>query len=284
MFGGLTVTGSCSGMANSTSTQPADGGRSGAGLATVRILGSQVHLVDRGYVLSRMCDWIRAREYPPRQVVVAGFHGIWLARQEPRLNAIFRAADLWVPDGVAPVWVARCRGHRRVRRLAGADLMAGFLELAQQEGFRSYFFGSSPENLADLADRTKVLYPRHKLAGAYSPPFRPVSPEEDERIVGHINRARPDVLWVSLGLPKQEYWIAEHRHRLQVPVIIGVGAAFDFLSGRVKRCPEWLGTCGLEWAFRLAIEPRRLWRRSLVDGPRFLWHVALEFLELKNYD
>lgn len=257
---------------------------SGAKLPAVRILGSEVHLVDRHYVLSQMCGWIRAREYPPRQIVVTGFHGLWLARQDAVLKVLLRRADLWVPDGIAPLWIARSRGNPHGHRLPGADLMVAFFNVAQQEGYRSYFYGSSPETLVDLADRTKVLYPGHMVAGAYSPPFRALSAEEDDRVVSHINQAKPDVLWVSLGFPKQEYWIAEHRTRLQVPVVIGVGAAFGFLSGRVKRCPPWLGHCGLEWAFRLAHEPRRLWRRDFLDGPRFLWHIALELLGLRRYD
>jgi len=121
------------------------------------------------------------------------------------------------------------------------------------------------------------------VTGTYSPPFRPLTPEEDEQIVAMINRARPDIVWVGLGAPKQEYWMAEHVGRLEAPVMVGVGAAFDFHSGRKKQAPRWMQRSGLEWLFRLLTEPRRLWRRYLINNPLFLWLVALQLLGLRRY-
>ena len=215
---------------------------------------------------------------------MSGFHGIWLAHKQPELRRILRTADLWVPDGIAPVWVARLRGHRQVRRVAGAELMEAFFAEANERGYRSYFYGDTAETLKDLSAKVAARYPRHKIVGAHSPPFRPVSEEEDERSIREINEAKPDVLWVGLGLPKQERWIFEHRERLRVPVAVGVGAAFGFLSGRVRRCPRWLGESGLEWAYRFLCEPKKLWRRDLLEGPRFLVHLALELSGLRKYD
>jgi len=130
------------------------------------------------------------------------------------------------------------------------------------------------------ADTSKIT----RSVGTCSPPFRALAPEEDAAIVALINDSRPDVLWVGLGLPKQERWIHEHLDRLRVPVIVGVGAAFGFASGRVSRAPEWIGRLGFEWVWRLAAEPRKLWRRDLLDGPRFLFHAFLETAGLRKYD
>ena len=137
---------------------------------------------------------------------------------------------------------------------------------------------------ADIEREKQEQYPGHHVVGVLSPPFRPLTPEEDEAQVQAINRAKPDVLWVGLGTPKQDRWIHEHRQRLEVPVAIGVGAAFRFLSGQVPRAPVWIGRVGLEWAYRLLQEPRKCWRRCLIQGPQFIIHVALELTGLRKYD
>lgn len=227
---------------------------------------------------------VMAREPRCRRIVVSGFHGIWEAFRDPQLRAILNSADLWVPDGIAPVAVARLRGCRHTERVPGAELMQAFFERADERGYRSFFYGDSDETLQALRRRLERDYPGHTVAGVYSPPFRELTPEEDERHVRMINEARPDVLWVGLGMPKQDRWIYEHADRLQVPVAVGVGAAFRFLSGHVKRAPQWMGNCGLEWAYRLWREPRKCWRRSLVQGPQFVAHVALELAGLRSYD
>lgn len=251
---------------------------------SVRILGSSVHLVDTAYVRARIEGWIQARDQAARQIVVTGFHGLWLAHKDAELKAILRAADLWVPDGISPVWVARLRGHQHVRRVPGTELMKAFFSLANEHGYGSYFYGDTVETLRELTGKVTAWYPGHRVVGSCSPPFHPVTPEEDERLIQQINQSKPDVLWVGLGMPKQERWIFEHRSRLQVPVVVGVGAAFGFLSERVRRCPDWIGQCGFEWAYRFLMEPKKLWRRDLIAGPCFLCHVVMELLGVRNYD
>jgi len=228
--------------------------------------------------------WVGEPGPPCRRVVVTGFHGIWEAHRDPEFKAILNSADLWVPDGIAPVWVARLRGFRGVRRIPGAELMRAFFQRANEKGYRSFFYGDTEETLAALRGKLEAEYPNHRIAGTFSPPFRAISPEEDDAHVAMINAARPDVLWVGLGLPKQDRWIFEHRDRLRVPVAVGVGAAFGFLSGKIKRAPAWSGRCGFEWLWRLAHEPRKLWRRDLLDGPRFVFHVLLELCRIRKYD
>ena len=253
-------------------------------VASVKILGSRVHLVQMHEVLALMETWIEARAPPCRQVVVTGFHGLWEAHKDPGFRAILNSADLWVPDGIAPVWIGRCRGWREARRLPGADLMQAFFALANRQGYRSFFYGDTEEVLGALRQRLARDYPGHKTVGTFSPPFRTRTAAEDAAHVRMINEARPDVLWVGLGLPKQDRWIHAHLPQLKAPIAVGVGAAFGFLSGKVKRAPPWLGTIGLEWVYRLIKEPRKCWRRSLVDGPQFVAHVLLELAGLRKYE
>jgi N-acetylglucosaminyldiphosphoundecaprenol N-acetyl-beta-D-mannosaminyltransferase len=168
-------------------------------------------------------------------------------------------------------------------RTPGADVMRAFFELADRANLSSFFLGDTEETLAALKERLERSYPGHRVAGTCSPPFRALTADEDGEIVATINEARPDVLWVGLGTPKQDRWIHERKDRLRVPVAAGVGAAFGFLSGRVSRAPGWVGRCGMEWAWRVAHEPRKLWRRVLLDGPRFVAHACLELTRLRTY-
>lgn len=253
---------------------------------SVRILGSRVHMIGMRELTNVMERWVveHDRQRACRRIVVTGFHGIWEAHQHSDFKAILNSADLWIPDGIAPVWVARRKGFRDAQRTPGADVMQAFFDLANERGYSSYFYGDTDETLADLKEKLEARYAGHRVVGTYSPPFRALTTEEDEADIARINDARPDVLWVGLGLPKQDRWIFEHRDRLKVPLVIGVGAAFGFLSGKVKRVPAWIGRHGLEWAWRLVQEPKKLWRRDLLDGPRFMAHVALEWTGLRKYE
>ncbi len=242
----------------------------------VEVLGSRVSLVSVEEAVFQLEEWIRLREDRCRQVVVTGFHGLWEAHRDAEFFRIVNGADLWVPDGIAPVLIARARGIRGARRVPGAELMEAFLAKADFAGYRSFFYGDTDETLARLKDTVEQKYPGHVVAGTFSPPFGAVSPEEDAEHVRRINAAGPDVLWVGLGTPKQDRWIYEHLDRLDVPVAAGVGAAFRFLTGQVRRAPTWVGRLGLEWAYRLANEPRKCWHRCFVQGPQFLGHVLLE--------
>jgi len=249
----------------------------------VRVLGSRVAMVSLEETVFRIEEWIRRRE-GCRRVVVTGFHGLWEAHRDPQLRHILNSADLWIPDGIAPVLAARCRRLGNVARIPGAELMEAFFARADFLGYRSFFYGDTEETLGLLKSALEAKYPGHQVAGTLSPPFGPVTAAEDDEHVRRINQSRPDVLWVGLGLPKQDRWIYEHRHQLDVPVAIGVGAAFRFLSGQVPRAPRWVGNIGCEWAYRLAREPRKCWRRSLIQGPQFLVHMLLELAGLRVYE
>lgn len=250
---------------------------------TVTILGSRVHVVSLDGGVSTMAEWIQGRDGRCRQIVVTGFHGLWEAHRNPEFKAILNSADLWLPDGIAPVWVARLRGFSGARRIPGAELMEAFFARANEKGYRSFFYGDTEETLSALRRKVEREYPGHKVVGVLSPPFRRLSREEEEVHVRVINQAKPDVLWVGLGLPKQDRWIHRHREHLEVPVALGVGAAFRFVNGAVKRAPAWLGNLGCEWAYRLLREPKKCWRRSLIGGPQFVLHVLLEMAGIRTY-
>jgi len=256
----------------------------GLNFPSVTILGSRIHTLPLGRVLQQMERWIQERQNKrrPHQIIVTGFHGIWAAYQDLELRKVLNGADIWVPDGIAPVAIARLKGIGKIQRIPGAELMQAFLKRADQKEYSSFFYGDTEETLAGLRKKLENRYPGHKVAGTLSPPFRPLTEEEDEKMIQIINQAKPDVLWVALGMPKQDQWIYDHRHRLKVPVAIGVGVAFAFVSGGVKRVPKPIGSWGLEWLWRLMMEPRKLWRRDLIDGPRFLWRVVRELIQEKS--
>ncbi len=245
---------------------------------TVNILGSRVHLLSTQRTVDHIEDWIRLRDGSCRQIVATGFHGLLEASRSEKVHSVLNSAELWVPDGIAPVWIARMRGHSEAVRSPGPEVFAEFLNRANLKGYSSFFYGDTEQTLAALTATVKSKYPGHRVVGAFSPPFRSMTAEEDQAIIDRINDARPDVLWVALGLPKQDVWIHERMSRLKVPVAVGVGAAFAFVAGTVPRCPDWIGRAGFEWVFRLMAEPKKLWRRDFLDGPVFIYRAGLELL------
>ncbi len=181
------------------------------------------------------------------------------------------------------VWMLRWQGFKNVQRVYGPDLLQAACARSLETGWRHYFYGGAPQVAEKLKDKLCADYPGLQVVGMESPPFRPLTAEEDEDAVQRIRQARPDIVWVGLGAPRQDFWMAEHLDRLGVPVLVGVGAAFDFLSGAKPQAPLWMRRSGLEWLFRLATEPRRLWRRYLIGNPRFLYLCLLQRLGLKRF-
>lgn len=249
---------------------------------SIGVLGVRVHMVQMPEVLTHMEHWVQRRERA-HVVVASGMHGVMEARRNPEFKDIVNSADLFVPDGISLVWIGRRRGYRLKKRVCGSDLMWEFLKLSERKGYRLFFYGDTEETLESLTDKLKMSFPHLKIVGSISPPFRPLTAEEESRDVETINRSGADVVWVGLGLPKQERWMYQHRDKVDAPVLVGVGAAFKFLSGQVRRAPPWVGDNGLEWMWRFIQEPRRVWRRVLVDGPKFAGQVILELSGLKKY-
>lgn len=247
------------------------------------VLGVHVDAVQIPEAVERMAGWIRRRE-ACRYVTVTGMHGVTEARRDPALRKIFREAGMVVPDGMPLVWLGRLRGHPLRRRVYGPELMLEFCAATRGAGFRHFFYGGAPGVAEDLAARLGAAHPGLIVAGTHTPPFRALSAEEAACVRAKINASRADIVWVGLSTPKQERWMADNRAGLEAPVLAGVGAAFDFHTGRVPQAPAWMRENGLEWFYRLCREPRRLWRRYLLRGPEFVWNVSLELMKLRQYD
>lgn len=234
-------------------------------------------------VVSFMTHWIDEDPHRLHHVVNTGMHGIMEAHRHSQIQTILNSADVLAPDGILAVLIARLHGFRLRKQDTGPELMWRFSEIGNQKGYKYYFYGDTEETLELLADKLKKTFPNIDLVGYHSPPFRPMTPEEDELVTKAINEAAPDVLWVGLGMPRQEQWIAEHRDVLKVPVAVGAGASFKFLAGNVSRAPDWLRNMGFEWLWRLVQEPRRVWRRVFIDAPQFIGLVFLQLAKLRKY-
>jgi N-acetylglucosaminyldiphosphoundecaprenol N-acetyl-beta-D-mannosaminyltransferase len=192
-------------------------------------------------------------------------------------------ADLVTPDGIPLVWGLKLLGARDATRVYGPDLTPAILEMAAARGIRVGFYGGAPQVLGCLVAVVRRRFPNVEVAYSCSPPFRPLSRAEDEQVVAEINRSGAGILFIGLSTPKQDHWMAAHKGRVQC-VMVGVGAAFDFLAGAKRQAPRWMMRIGMEWFFRLLTEPRRLWKRYLKHNPRFVVLFALQLLGLKNFD
>jgi len=250
-------------------------------LVGFRVLGVRVHAVQIPDVIAKMEEWISRRE-SCRYIAVTGMHGVTEAQHDRQFREILESAELVVPDGMPLVWIGRRRGFKMRRRVYGPELMEAFCNETAKKGYRHFFYGGVPGVAQDLASRFVSRFPSMVSAGTFSPPFRTMTQDEDREIIQMIEAARADIVWVGLSTPKQERWMFEHRDRFNVPVLVGVGAAFDIHTGRIPQAPAWLRDHGLEWLFRLSVEPRRLWRRYLVYGSEFAALVLLELLGLKK--
>ncbi len=248
--------------------------------ARVNILGVGVSAVNMAQALEQIACWIdhRVRTY----VVVCPVYTVMQCHEKPDLRRLVNRAGMVTPDGMPLVFLCRRLGHPTVSRVYGPDLLLAFSEMATRRGYTSFYYGGAEGVATRLAEVMTARFPGLRVVGTYSPPYRDLTPEEDATVVEQINAAAPDVVWVGLGSPKQDYWMAAHRDRLEAPVLIGVGAAFDFLTGRVRQAPRWMQRNGLEWLFRLATEPRRLWRRYLIYNPLFVFYMTLQLLGLRR--
>ena len=245
------------------------------------VLGVRINAVQIPAVVAQMEHWISLRS-GCHFIAVTGMHGITEAQHESQFKQILNSADLVVPDGMPVVWLGRWHGYRLKRRVYGPELMQTFCALTGPK-YRHFFYGGMPGVASRLAE---ILQDKWGIgvAGEYSPPFHKLSEEEDENILKLIHATTPDVLWIGLSTPKQERWMYEHRPKLRIPVVVGVGAAFDINTGRNRQAPSWMREHGLEWSFRLLQEPRRLWRRYIVYGSEFVWSNALELLQFRRFD
>lgn len=243
----------------------------------INVLGMKIDMVQIPDVLKAMDNWIVNKSYS-NYIVVSNAYDMVTNYKDDKIKKAANNSSLTVPDGISLVLLARLCGYPLRKRVYGPDLTLEFLKIAQDKGYSNFFYGATQETLDLLNKKLKEKFPRLSITGSYSPPFRELSHKEKEKIVNIINDASPDVLWVGLGTPKQQLWMSEHKDKIKVPVMVGVGAAFDFLSGAKKQAPKWMRENGFEWLFRLITEPKRLWKRYILGNPIFIYLVCKEFI------
>ncbi|WP_275297931.1 WecB/TagA/CpsF family glycosyltransferase [Marinobacter sediminum] len=244
----------------------------------ISVLKAPIDALTWEEALGRIRIW--AREGSSRYVCICNSHSVVSAVQNPEFYEVVKGADMATPDGAPVAWLMRRFGAVRQERINGPDLMERYCSEAAMRGESIYLYGGSETTLALLQKKLTQRFPGLKIAGAYSPPYRELTPEEREVAINSINASGARTVWVSLGCPKQEAWMAAHRGYLNA-VMIGVGAAFDYHAGTVRRAPLWMQRNGLEWLFRLLSEPRRLWKRYLVTNTLFIWFATRQLLKAR---
>lgn len=241
-----------------------------AGDVTTRdILGIPIALTDYAEAMDVMDGMVARRD--PGYVCCVAVHAVMVAQRDREMREALAGADLTVPDGMPLVWAANMLGEGLEQRVYGPELMRRYSDRCVERGHRVWLYGGRDQGaLVQLALQLRRRHPGIRIVGGYAPPFRPLTGEEEDAICAQVNEAKPDVLWVGIGVPKQEKWMARMRERLEVPVMCAVGAAFDFHAGRISQAPGWMQERGLEWTYRIAQEPRRLLPRYLYYNPRFM--------------
>jgi len=246
------------------------------------VLGVGIGRLNMELALAAIRDWVASgsRVY----VCVCPVHSVMECRRSDEVRRVFNAAGMVTPDGMPLVWAARLQGHREVGRVYGPDLLLAQLADSVAAGHSHYFFGGRDGVAERLAAAMNERFPGLRVAGWETPPFGPLDEICTPDAAATINRAGPDVVWVGMSSPRQDLWMARMRELLHAPVLIAIGAAYDFHTGSVRQAPRWMQRSGLEWLFRLASEPRRLWRRYVYDNPRFLWEFGLQTLGLRRFE
>ena len=246
------------------------------------VLGVKVSAVNLSTAVDMADRWIAAED--KGYICVTGVHGVMEAQKDRELLRILNHAFMNIPDGMPMSWVGHSQGLSQMDRVFGPDFMAAMCALSVQRGYRHFLYGGKPEVAELLKETLQRRYPGLRVVGTYTPPFRNLSAEEEDEVLTQVRALKPHILWVGLSTPKQEWFMAQYIGRLEVPLLVGVGAAFDYHTGRIRDCPHWMKRAGLQWFHRLLQDPRRLWKRYLLNIPRFAWSIALQMLKLRRYE
>lgn len=241
-------------------------------IPSVNILGVNISAIDMKWLLSFVTGHVK--ELSGDYICVSNVHTTVTAYEDEQYRAIQNGGILAIPDGGPLSSLGRKRGAKNMSRTTGPSFMGEILKLSLEQGYRHFFYGSTPETLEKLHKSLEKDFPGLQISGMYSPPFRPMTEEEDIRIIEMINATSPDFLWVGLGAPKQEIWMADHQGRVK-GMMVGVGAAFDYFAGNIKRAPEWMQKANLEWLYRLVQDPKRLFKRYFLTNSKFIWHAVV---------
>jgi N-acetylglucosaminyldiphosphoundecaprenol N-acetyl-beta-D-mannosaminyltransferase len=247
----------------------------------VNVLGVGISVINLQTALAAIADAVGQRR--KGYICVTGVHGVMEAQKDETFRHILNQALLCTPDGMPMVWMGRLRGHRPMRRVYGPDLMLEVCAWSRRNPCRHFFLGGVPGTAERLRDKLTARFPKLQVVGCFAPPFRRLNAGEGAQLQETVRAAKPDIIWVGLSTPKQEKFMAEFLPQLEVTLMIGVGAAFDFHAGLVKQAPRWMQRSGLEWFYRLCQEPRRLARRYLQNNPLFLLKIAGQLLGFKKY-
>ena len=247
----------------------------------VNVLGVGISVLNLQTALDAIAGAVRERRRG--YLCVTGVHGVMEAQDDHGFKRILNGALLCTPDGMPMVWAGKLGGHREMSRVYGPDLMLAVCAWSETSGCRHFFYGGAGGVAEQLAQRLQAKFPKLEIAGTFTPPFRALAADEENQLRDQIRAARPDILWVGLSTPKQEKFMAEYLPKLDVTLMIGVGAAFDFHSGRVRQAPRWMQRSGLEWLYRLGCEPRRLAGRYGRNNPRFVLKYLAQLAGLRKY-
>jgi N-acetylglucosaminyldiphosphoundecaprenol N-acetyl-beta-D-mannosaminyltransferase len=245
------------------------------------VLGVGVSAINLDLAVAAVADALEQKT--KGYVCVTGVHGVSEAQLDPSFRAILNRSFLNTPDGMPMVWMGRWQGFRQMARVYGPDLMLRVCEFGQTRGWTHFLYGGAPGVADELKRRLEQRFPAIKIVGIYTPPFRPLTPEEEQDLARIVRAAKPDVFWVGLSTPKQEKFMAKYWQKLDATLFFGVGAAFDFHAGRVRQAPLWMQRSGLEWLFRLACDPGRLWKRYLKNNPLFIARALCQLGGIRKY-
>jgi N-acetylglucosaminyldiphosphoundecaprenol N-acetyl-beta-D-mannosaminyltransferase len=246
------------------------------------ILGVGVSAVDMRTALALSDDLLSSEN--SGYICVTGVHGVMEAQADDHFRSILNRSFLTVPDGVPLVWLGKLDGYSHMGRVYGPDYMLGLCALSVGRGYRHFLYGGNVGVAEKLGSDLQAKFPGMHVVGTYTPPFRPLSSLEESELAQLIAVAKPDILWIGLSTPKQERFMAEHIGKLEVRLMVGVGAAFDIHTGGIRDAPAWIKRCGLQWLHRLCQEPRRLWHRYLINNPRFIWRVLLQITGIRRIE
>ena len=241
-------------------------------IPTCNIMGVNIAAINMEWLLDFTEKNIK--ELSGDYLCVSNVHTTVTSYDDPDYCAVQNGGIMAIPDGGPLSTVGRKRGFQNMERTTGPSYMGEILKLSAEKGYRHYFYGSTEETLEKLYQKLTASYPSIQIAGMYSPPFRPTTPEEDAAVVKRINETKPDFVWVGLGAPKQEKWMAAHQGVVE-GFMVGVGAGFDYFAGNIERAPEWIQKCNLEWFYRLMQDPKRLFKRYLVTNTKFIWNAVI---------
>jgi N-acetylglucosaminyldiphosphoundecaprenol N-acetyl-beta-D-mannosaminyltransferase len=246
------------------------------------VLGIGVSVINMEDALHRIESKLANNE--KGYVCVTGVHGIMEAQRDAAFRRILNASFLTTPDGMPTVWVGKLQGHSSMARVYGPDLMFELCKRSQRPRFTHFLYGGHPGVAERLGTALSAKFPGIRIVGSFTPPFRKLNVQEEEELLRLTARLKPDIFWVGLSTPKQERFMAEYLPRLETKLMLGVGAAFDIHAGLLQDSPDWAKRAGLQWCHRLFQEPRRLWKRYLLNNPRFIWKIALQLSGLTHYE